>query len=73
MTAQTEYRGDLLLLAPANYSLGFGFAAHFLLFLDESSQLLTECHIFTVGLLDEGMLQDVGHRWTSLKILYKTP
>lgn len=53
--------------------LGFGFAAHVLLFLDESSQLLLESHIFAVDLLDEGMLQEVGHGRTCLKIFYQTP
>lgn len=54
-------------------SLSFGSAAQFLLLPDEGSQLLTECHVLTMGLLDEGVLQEVGHRRTSLKILNQTP
>lgn len=53
---------------------GLGPAARLLLLLpDESGQLLPERRLFAVGLLDEGMLQQVGDGGARLKILNQTP
>lgn len=53
--------------------LGLGFAAQVLLLSDECRKLLTKRHLFSMGLLDEGVFQEVGHRRTRLKVLYQTP
>lgn len=54
---------------------GLGPAARLLLLLlpDESGQLLPERHLFAVGLLDEGMLQQVGDGGARLEILNQAP
>ena len=55
--------------------LGLGFAAllRFLLLVDEAGELLAQGELLAVGLLDEGVLQQVGHGRPRLKVLYQAP